>query len=475
MQEVTPQPLIEIGQSAWRTAHAERVAFIIDARDYFSAFVDAVSRAERSVLILAWDIDSRLRLLRDQAPDADADEFAPMLARVLDRRPRLDIHVLCWDFSTIYATEREFLSQLKMDWMVHERLHFRYDDNDPPTGSLHEKVVVIDDRVAFIGGIDLGPRRWDTQDHLPDDPRRMSPTGKAYRPFHDVQAVVQGEAARVLGDLVRDRWRRATGERLEAPHCESDVWPTDVKVAIEDSEVGIVRTRPEYDGREAMVHTLRFHERLFNLAGRRIYVENQFLTSDSICDALVAKLQTADPPEMVLVTAKENSGWLEKAIMGGLRTTFCRRLREADHHERVRICYPEVAEGVWPNVHSKLTIVDDRWAYLGSANFANRSMGLDTECGLGLDGSGRDAGAAARRPVRQRLLAEHLDVEVGEVASAEDELGMLGAIERLAGGGRTLKDLETEETELAGMLEPVARLADPARPVRLNELIDDFF
>ncbi|MEX1311441.1 MAG: endonuclease/exonuclease/phosphatase family protein [Candidatus Sulfomarinibacteraceae bacterium] len=58
-QEVTPQPLIEIGQTAWRTADAERVAFIIDARDYFSAFVDAVSRAERSVLILAWDIDSR--------------------------------------------------------------------------------------------------------------------------------------------------------------------------------------------------------------------------------------------------------------------------------------------------------------------------------------------------------------------------------------------------------------------------------
>jgi phosphatidylserine/phosphatidylglycerophosphate/cardiolipin synthase-like enzyme len=457
----------------WRTAAAERLGFIIDARDYFAAFVDAVERARESVMILAWDVDSRLRLIRDR--DDDGLELAAMLAGVLDRRPELHVHVLCWDFSTIYAMERELLSQLRMDWMVHDRLHFSYDSNYPPMGSLHEKLVVVDDRVAFIGGIDLGPRRWDTPDHAPDDPHRLSPAGKTYRPFHDVQAVVQGEVAGVLGEFARRRWQRAAGDRLGAPRKTDEPWPAGVEVAVEDLEVALVRTRPEYGGRAAMQHTLRFHERLFELAEERIYVENQFLTSQAIADALAGALQRDASPETLLVTARENSGWLETAVMGGLRTTFCRRLQEADHRDRLRICSPRIDETVWPNVHTKLTIVDDRWAYLGSANFANRSMGLDTECGLGLDGSEREDVREALRELRHRLLAEHLDVDAGAYGEKERELGMVGAVDALQGGTRTLEALTVEGDGLSGMLEPVASLADPERPPRLTDLFNEFF
>lgn len=468
--------VIELGHTAWRTAHAERIGFMIDAERYYAAFVDAVARARESVLVLGWDVDSRVRLIRGREPDDHPADLASFLHTVLERRPGLEIRILCWDFATIYAMERELLSRLKMDWMEHDRLHFRYDDNHPPAGSLHEKIVVIDDRVAFIGGIDLGPRRWDTSDHLPDDDRRVSPTGDPYRPFHDIQAVVEGEIAGVLGELARARWERTAGERLEPPEHAGDPWPAGVAAEIEDLEVAVVRTRPEYAGDQPMSHTVRFHERLLELAEHHVFVENQFLTSDAISDALAGTLAGSDPPEVLLITAKENSGWLETAVMGGLRSTFCRRLREADRHGRLRICYPEIDDGVWPNVHSKLTIVDDRWAYLGSANFSNRSMGLDTECGLGIDGSGRDDVRSALRDLRIRLLAEHLDVAPAEVRSKEEELGMLGAVDALAGGGRTLRRLETGETaEVEGMLEPVARLADPGEPIRLADLIRDFF
>ncbi|MEJ2187915.1 MAG: hypothetical protein P8Y93_00615, partial [Acidobacteriota bacterium] len=206
--------VIEPGHTAWKTAHADRISFLIDAERYFSAFVDAVSHARESVFILGWDVDSRIRLIRDRDSDDDVLTLSSFLSDVLDRRPALEIRVLCWDFATIYAMERELLSQLKMDWLVHDRLHFRYDDHHPAAASLHEKIVVIDDRIAFIGGIDLGPRRWDTSDHLPDDNRRVAPSGSSYRPFHDIQAVVQGEIARLLGDLARDRWARAAGERI---------------------------------------------------------------------------------------------------------------------------------------------------------------------------------------------------------------------------------------------------------------------
>ncbi|MEJ2189938.1 MAG: phospholipase D-like domain-containing protein [Acidobacteriota bacterium] len=278
-----------------------------------------------------------------------------------------------------------------------------------------------------------------------------------------------------LRDLARDRWTQAAGERVESCGKQGNPWPADVPAHIEDLEIALVRTRPDHAGDDPMTHTLHFHERLFARAEHQVFVENQFLTSDAICDALTTALVATDPPEVLLITAKENSGWLETTVMGGLRSAFCRRLREADGHGRLRVCYPEIADGVWPNVHSKLTIVDDCWAYLGSANFSNRSMGLDTECGLGIDGSGRDDVRSALRALRIRLLAEHLDVEPAVLESKEKELGMLGAVDALRGGGRTLKTLETAEPEVDGMLEPVARLADPKKPIRLADLIDDFF
>ncbi len=122
-----------------------------------------MSKARESVFILfAWDIDSRLRLLHGRESGTDGCPLAKLLAGALDRNSDLHVNILCWDYSTIYALEREFLTQLKMNWMMHDRLHFRFDRNHPPTGSLHEKIVVIDDRLAFVGGIDLGPRHWDT-------------------------------------------------------------------------------------------------------------------------------------------------------------------------------------------------------------------------------------------------------------------------------------------------------------------------
>ncbi|MEJ2189939.1 MAG: hypothetical protein P8Y93_11130, partial [Acidobacteriota bacterium] len=104
-----------------------------------------------------------------------------------------------------------------------------------------------------------------------------------------------------------------------------------------------------------------------------------------------------------------------------------------------------------------------------------RSMGFDTECGLGIDGSEREDIRAALCDLRIRLISEHLDVTPAIFESKERELGMLAAVDALRGAGRTLKILETEEEEVAGIMEPVARVADPKKPIRVADLIDDFF
>ena len=188
--------LFRPGQNCCTVAHADRVAPVVDAAAYFDAFMRAAERAERSIVILAWDFDSRTGIAfgEDNAPRTNLGDFLNDLAR---RRRRLRIYVLDWDYPMIFGTEREFAPLYGLSWKRHRRVHFRFDDTHPLAGSHHQKIVVIDDKVAFVGGLDLTSRRWDSPDHRPDDPRRVA-AGKPYPPFHDLFIAVDGDAARAL-------------------------------------------------------------------------------------------------------------------------------------------------------------------------------------------------------------------------------------------------------------------------------------
>src|SRR5688572_4311191 len=237
--------ILRPGETCWRVARADRVAFLVDADAYFTAFRRAVLNARHDVMIVGWDVDSRVRLIAEEQP---GDGFPPTLLdflnAVLAARPQLHVHVLTWDFSMIYTFEREALPAYKFGWRGHRRLHFALDGDHPQWASHHQKVVVVDDRVAFAGGLDLTIRRWDTPEHAGHDRRRVDPGGQPYAPIHDVQMMVDGQAAAALGQLCRDRWHAATGERLEVARQlpdDPDPWPG-VSTDLANAEVGIART-----------------------------------------------------------------------------------------------------------------------------------------------------------------------------------------------------------------------------------------
>jgi phosphatidylserine/phosphatidylglycerophosphate/cardiolipin synthase-like enzyme len=54
-----PSPFSGPGENCCAAATAKRVGFLVDGEEYFAAFMRAAERAERSILILAWDFDSR--------------------------------------------------------------------------------------------------------------------------------------------------------------------------------------------------------------------------------------------------------------------------------------------------------------------------------------------------------------------------------------------------------------------------------
>lgn len=454
--------------------NASRVAFLVDAAAYFEAFAKAAVKAERSILILGWDFNSQARLWQEDRPREWPAQLGDFLNWLVKRRRRLRIHILTWDFPAVYAVDRETAPIFGLPWHHHRRIHFRYDNHFPLGGSHHQKIAVIDDKVAFCGGLDLTCGRWDTREHLPGDPRRVT-AGKPYPPFHDLATAVEGEAAAALGDLARARWQAAYAKRLKVRPAKSKPWPDGLRADLIDHPVAISRTQPEYDGTSEVREVEALYLDMVRSAKRLIYIENQYFTSSKVGDALQRRLEEedGDGPEIVLVLRLASDGWLEGPTMGSLRTQLIKRLRAADKHGRLHCYHPHMPG--WGNdccnVHSKMIIVDDELVRIGSANLNNRSMGFDTECDLTVEARGDTRVAQVIRGFRNRLLGEHLAVTPEKVHTTIEETGSVAkAIAKLQNGERTLAKFDKFD-EWPEPVASIASLTDPERPVTAEQLM----
>jgi phosphatidylserine/phosphatidylglycerophosphate/cardiolipin synthase-like enzyme/uncharacterized membrane protein YdjX (TVP38/TMEM64 family) len=469
-QQMNFRRLLSPGSNCWHLEEATRLGVVIDAAAYFAAFAEACKQARRQILILGWDFDRRERLHRNSAEQELPDQLGDFLVALVKRRPDLRVYLLSWDFNMIYAAERELLPAFRLRLQAPPRFHFRLDDCHPAGGSQHQKVVVIDDRVAFVGGIDLSRWRWDTPEHKAKDSRRVDPNGKAYPPFHDLMMVVEGDAASRLGDLARERWRRAHGWRIKpVASADPSPWPGSVETPLRDCPVAIVRTEPAYRGRPAVQEVKRLYLDAIGSATRFVYIENQYFTALGLAGALCKCLEDPDGPEVILVLPKQTGGWLEQMTMDVLRGRVVIRLREADRGDRLRVFYPHqpgLREDQCIGVHSKLMIVDDRFLRIGSSNASNRSMGLDSECDLAMEAQTHDDTVGEFiQGLRRRLFAEHLDCTPEQVAQAESQKrGLIGVIESLRSDARSLRPLDCEVPEDIDAMVPDSGLIDPPEP-----------
>ena len=214
-----PRPaIVQPGHNCWRVDRADRFRCIQDAADYFRWTREALLRARHSIFIVGWDIQANLDLLpgADPAVTTPPTRLDALLAFVVRRRPQLRCYVLIWDHAALYTLERDPLSRWRLGWRMPRQVRFGFDDHHPVGGSHHQKIVVVDDAVAFCGGVDLTGHRWDTSAHRIEEPARATAIGTPYGPYHEVQAMLSGPAAASLGALVRDRWR-ALGEEPRQP------------------------------------------------------------------------------------------------------------------------------------------------------------------------------------------------------------------------------------------------------------------
>jgi len=481
MGELALTPLLTSPENCWRIEKAIEFAMLIDADDYFAAARSAMKAAKRSIFLVGWDFDASVTLghpdVNDEAPNGVGD-FLLWLAR---ENPDLEIRLLLWNPGFLSSWAKPSNIPYLLRWKWNRQITVRLDGNHPLGGSHHQKILVIDDSLAFCGGIDVTTDRWDTRRHLDDDPNRKRPNGRPYGPWHDASSYCTGPAALALGDLCRLRWKQAGGEVLAPVEPHTAFPPLEGAIAFGPVDLAISRTSPAYQERNSIQEIERLYVDMILSARHAIYAESQYFASRVVAQAIARRLEEADGPEIVLINPVKADNWLGSVAMDTARARLRESMRRHDRHGRFRIYHPVTAKGDAIYVHSKLMIVDDTALRVGSSNFNNRSMRLDNECDVAFEVGGSDALAQGLRDFRSNLLAEHLGVDETVVAEAiMRERSIIGAIETLrhdrqagqAGASRTLIAYQT--TEISGIEQWLAdnEILDPEGPQALYEPIE---
>jgi phospholipase D1/2 len=441
--------ILQPERNCWAISRVTESGLLIDGRDYYRAFYQAARNAKEYILISGWQFDSDVALLRgsDAAAAGESPQFLTFLNNLCEQNERLHIYILAWDFTVLYSLDREWFQDWYFNWTTNQRFTFCFDCCECFGASHHQKFVVIDGCVAFVGGLDICSGRWDDRDHPVDSPSRVNSDQNGYPPFHDIQSFHVGPAAQKLGELFVTRWNCASGSELQLPRVASGYQlPFQATVEIPAESVAISRTQVGQVGQQQPVQEIR---RLFldaiNAAEHLIYIENQYFSSNALYKALVDRMMDSrrSQLEIVLVVAKDADAVVEQLSIGIVQEKLLRELQgiAAETGHAFGIYYPASVRSDGMEratyIHSKLFLVDDRFLSVGSANMNNRSMGLDTELNVSWEAPSAETELGiAIRAARVNLLGEHVgrrDPEVLENLSRSP--GLVKYLNSLADSG----------------------------------------
>ena len=418
---------------------------LIDGAQALPEIERAVRAARRHVHVAGWSLTPHFPLTRTEPPALVRELLA-------DAAERADVRVLLWAGAPprTFAPDRRAVRAARDELMRGTRVRAACDARSRAMHCHHEKLVIVDDEVAFVGGIDLtllGGDRYDTNTH----------PARGRLGWHDATGRLRGPAVADVAAHFAARWAEVTGEPVAAP-------PAELPPA-GDVEVQVVRTVPERQYRFAPRGDFRILEALLRAlrsAQRIVYLESQFLWAPEIVDLLAAKLR--EPPRddfrvVILLPSRANNG--EEDTRGQLAV-----LADADRDGH-RFLATTISARTGRTVdriyvHAKIGVVDDRWLTIGSANLNAHSLFNDSEMNLVTC----DPGLA--RETRLRLWAEHLecdrDAVAGDPAAVVDERWRPIAREQLErsrrGDARThrLVELPPASRRLDRLLGPVDAL-----------------
>ncbi len=445
------QTIFSPSENCWRTERADEFSILIDANDYFTSIRAAMMAAKRTIFFVGWDFDASITLGHPRVDDGAPRRVGDFLLWLARRTPGLKIRILLWSPAPLASWARPSNLPYLLRWKWNRQISVRLDDKHPLGSSHHQKMLVIDDTVAYCGGIDVTLDRWDTRQHLDDDPDRRRPNGKPYGPWHDISSRFTGPAARALGELCRHRWTRAGGKPVPLVTNVAPAPERAPNFSFGPVDLAIARTSPSYQEESAVTEIEKLYLDMIHSARRVVYAESQYFASRAIAQAIARRLAEPDGPEFVLINPTTSDNWLGQIAMDTARARLAESLRRHDTYGRFRIYHPVTAKGQPIYVHAKLMITDDQYLRVGSSNINNRSMRFDQECDVALEAGGSEELSRKITRFRNDLLAEHLSATPDAVDQAIRESGsLIAAIERMRAqnteaGSATLRPYETPE------------------------------
>jgi phosphatidylserine/phosphatidylglycerophosphate/cardiolipin synthase-like enzyme len=363
------------------------IEVLIDGAEALPVIANDLKAARSHVHITGWFFSPDFALVRDEHPVV----LRNLLAELSDR---VEVRLLAWAGAPLplFRPSRREVRQMHDELARHTRIKCGLDARERPLHCHHEKTIVMDDRVAFVGGIDLTSQagdRFDASEH----------PARAAIGWHDVSSRIEGPVVADVAEHFRMRWREVTGECLP-PVVQR-------REPVGEVELQIVRTVPEHIYAAVPRGDFRILESYtgaIRSAQRLIYLENQFLWSPEIARVLLDKLVDPPTPEfrlLLVLPANPKSG--NDDTRGVLA-----ELIEADgENGRILACALYARSGARADpiyVHAKVAIIDDHWLTLGSANLNEHSLFNDTEMNV----VAHDPELARR--TRLRLWAEHLEL-----------------------------------------------------------------
>jgi phosphatidylserine/phosphatidylglycerophosphate/cardiolipin synthase-like enzyme len=365
---------------------------LVDGGQALPRIAEALTGARSHVHIAGWHVTPDFGLRRDD----QATRLRDLLGELAER---VEVRVLLWAGAPVrvFTPARAAVRRVREELIRGTRVQCALDSHERPMHCHHEKLVIVDGEVAFVGGIDLtslGGDRFDTTDHLMHG--RLG--------WHDASSRVRGPAVADVATHFAARWREVTGKQAEE---------TPPPAPAGDVELQVVRTVPDkvYDFLpQGDFRILEAYTRALRSARKLVYLESQFLWSAQVVEILANKLR--EPPSddfrvVVLLPAKPNNGADttrgQLGVLAGADNGAGRFLATTLSARSGGLTGPLY-------VHAKIGIVDDAWLTVGSANLNEHSFFNDTEMNV------VTCDPRVARETRLRLWAEHLERSVEEVS-----------------------------------------------------------
>lgn len=284
--------------------------FLIDGSEYFLDLWSEIQKAKSFIWVCGWQLSPSCRLTRSSEGDT---QIGALLRSATQRGVK--VRVLLYDdpdmHEIVYA---ESVASLLKDGLKAESMEVLI-GRPGDFFTYHQKCVVIDGSIAYIGGLDLAYGRWDTPTHdILDGSADLYNPGQGldgsqpwtlpelfYKnaswrmPFHDIQVKLSGEVLEDLCDNFVERWnqeRNLTQRGFEAGVKRYLLWKesppfvampkistSDMAMTTDSASVKIVRSIVSSAKTESDI--LKEYLRLIQNSTRYVYIENQFFISQN--------------------------------------------------------------------------------------------------------------------------------------------------------------------------------------------------